>query len=94
MGMVDRTVISTRHRPDELAASWQLAVRVAMSAGLVAGALGVSLHYFLGVSSAVIVLLTTAVGLMIGFRLPAARPPIEQWLGLVADVDELPEHPG
>lgn len=92
--MVDKTVTPLRHRHDELAAGWQLAVRVAMSTGLLAGALGVSLHYFAGVSSGVIVAATAALGLVIGVKLPAARPPIEQWLGLDIDPVELPEHPG
>jgi hypothetical protein len=61
-------------RDEALHRAWPLVVRVAVVASLLAVALGATLYRFAGVSATPIVLATVVVGLVIGLRLPAARP--------------------
>jgi hypothetical protein len=61
-------------RDEPLHRAWPLVVRVAVVASLLAVALGATLYRFAGVSATPIVLATVLVGLVIGLRLPAARP--------------------
>jgi len=64
-------------RDEALHRAWPLVVRVALVASLLAVALGAALYRFAGVSATPIVAVTAVVGLLIGLRLPAARP---SWL--------------
>jgi len=61
-------------RDEALHRAWPLVVRVAMVASLLAAALGAALYRFAGVSATPILAATALVGLVIGLRLPAARP--------------------
>jgi len=61
-------------RDEALHRAWPLVFRVAVVASLLAVALGATLYRFAGVSATPIVLATVVVGLVIGLRLPAARP--------------------
>jgi hypothetical protein len=57
-------------------AAWSLVVRVAMVGSLLAAALGAALYRFANVSPVPIVVAVAAIGLVVGFRLPPARPPL------------------
>ena len=61
-------------RDEALHRAWPLVVRVAMVSSLLAAALGAALYRFAGVSATLILAATALVGLVIGLRLPAARP--------------------
>jgi uncharacterized membrane protein YczE len=56
--------------------AWTLAVRVAVASSLLMAALGAALARFAGVGTTPILALTAGIGLMVGLRLPAARPAI------------------
>jgi predicted membrane-bound spermidine synthase len=66
--------VTTAMRDEALYRAWPLVVRVALVTSLLAAALGAALYRFAGVSATPIVLATAVVGLLIGVRLPAARP--------------------
>jgi hypothetical protein len=72
--------VRTAMREEALHRAWPLVVRVAVVASLLATALGAALYRFAGVSATPIVLATALVGLVIGLRLPAARPSRPSWL--------------
>jgi MFS superfamily sulfate permease-like transporter len=72
--------VTTAMREEVLHRAWPLVVRVAAVAGLLAAALGATLYRFAGVSATPIVAATALVGLVIGLRLPAARPSRPSWL--------------
>lgn len=78
--MVERTANPLRSDHDEMRANWPLVVRVAVAASLFIVALVFGLKHFFNVPDVFLVLLTAVLGLGIGSRLPAARPPIPQWL--------------
>jgi hypothetical protein len=62
----------------EQRAAWPLVVRVAMVGSLLAAALGGALYRFANVSPAPIVVAVAAIGLVVGFMLPPARPPLNR----------------
>jgi hypothetical protein len=66
--------MTTAMRDEALHRAWPLVVRVAAAASLLAAALGAALYRFAGVSPGPILLGTVVLGLVIGLRLPAARP--------------------
>jgi hypothetical protein len=66
--------VTTAMRDEALHRAWPLVVRVAAAASLLAAALGAALYRFAGVSPAPILVGTALFGLLIGLRLPAARP--------------------
>jgi hypothetical protein len=66
--------VTTATREEALHRAWPLVVRVAATASLLTAALGATLYRFAGVSAAPILIGTAVIGLVIGLRLPAARP--------------------
>jgi hypothetical protein len=59
-------------------AAWPLVVRVAMVGSLLAAALGAALYRFADVSPTPIVMAVAAIGLVVGFMLPPARPQLRR----------------
>jgi hypothetical protein len=59
-------------------AAWPLVIRVAMVGSLLAAALGAALYRFANVSPTPIVLAVAAIGLVVGFMLPPARPQLRR----------------
>jgi hypothetical protein len=57
------------------AEAWGLVVRVAVVVSLLAAATALALTTFVGLSAAPVVAALGLVGLLVGLRLPAARPP-------------------
>lgn len=62
------------------ATAWQLVVRTAVAASLIMMALAYALHTFVQLSDIVVVAIIATIGLVVGSLLPAATPPIPDWL--------------
>jgi predicted benzoate:H+ symporter BenE len=60
--------------PADEATAWALAVRVAGITAVVCAAIGLALQRFMGVGPMPLLVLSAAVALVIGLRLPAAAP--------------------
>jgi hypothetical protein len=84
--MVDPTTRPLRSDHHDMQAGWHLAVRVAVAVSILMVAVVYALKHFFGVSDLALVILTAAVGLPIGLSLPAARPPIPQWIDDPSDL--------
>ena len=68
------TTSHTPHDTARLDQAWQLAVTVAMIASCLAAALGVMLYRFAGFDARLVLAIVAPMGLVVGLRLPAARP--------------------
>lgn len=77
--MTSATALHRSERFDPTTA-WQLVVRTAVGASILSVAVVYALHTFLHAGDTVVVLVVGAAGLLVGTRLPAAQPPIPQWL--------------
>jgi hypothetical protein len=87
--MVTNATALRRSVQTDPATAWQLVVRTAVAGSLVMMAIAFALHNFVKLSDGVIVAVIAVLGLAIGIRLPAATPPIPQWLLDEADRDPL-----
>jgi hypothetical protein len=75
--------------PADAGAAWAVAVRVAGVTAVVTAVFGLALQRFMGLGTAPLMVLATAVALLVGFRLPAAAPAFLQPIELVdADLDD------
>jgi hypothetical protein len=54
--------------------AWHLALTVAMISSLLAAAIGVTLYRFVGLDARLVLAVVAPAGLVVGLRLPAARP--------------------
>jgi ABC-type enterobactin transport system permease subunit len=78
--MVTNATALHRSGKTDPAAAWQLVVRAAVGASLMAAALVYALHTFVHWSDPLVVAVVALGGLLLGLRLPAAQPPIPGWL--------------
>jgi hypothetical protein len=59
---------------EQLALGWTLAWRTALATSLAAVALALALRWFVGAPTSMIIVVATLGGLLVGWRLPPARP--------------------
>jgi hypothetical protein len=59
---------------EQLALGWAIAWRTALATSLAAVALALTLRWFVGAPTPMIVIAAAVGGLLVGWRLPAARP--------------------
>ena len=62
--------------------AWHLAITVAMASSFLAAAIGVMLYRFVGLDARLVLAVVAPAGLVVGMRLPAARP---AWLPVHQD---------
>jgi hypothetical protein len=72
--------MQSSHDPVRLAASWRLAIRVALVASMLTAAVAVALHQFAHVGALPLVFGTALAGLAVGLSLPPARPMRPAWV--------------
>lgn len=78
--MVTNATLSPRSGNTETPSPWHVVVRVAVATTLVMMALAYALHTYVRLSDGLTVTVVASLGLLVGFRLPAAQPPIPHWL--------------